>query len=605
MGEQIYTVWICAFCTLQNSTDWSKCDGCEQPKGKLAEIAYSYSKPKKLNNANSRVVNQWQANSDVQYDKNQNFDVQFQKRKNKKHKAPKPRLPRIQNIGIARNFEQYPSKLDNVHYEKQLLKIFGKPFQNKLLSKEFRNAWTVDCNLAHSRIEWCSYSDAATKFANEAIVERGFAINQKNGWIATMSAEYIWIFEHIGYSQFKLNARYQLNEEQKLKSEDITNSRIRFINDSVFVWSFARSRILCFKLYSNTLILVDVIKDKYFKTSHTMDIAVTDNLLIILFDRWLGVYKRYPKFEWYHAVAFATKSVNCFSFEMQSFDEEYNAIPIDKDDEEKQFKEKTSRRSKRKRKNNKKQNEEETVDEFSKRSNLNYMFVNTENQLIGIHPTNPTFDFLHLAKDTKHGKCKYCVSKKYGCFFLSNDGKEIYVSPHLEYQNVSKILSLQHEEYGADKYCAIEEFHDLVLRKGVNRFCNLRYDEGYGVSGRLLLYCETKKGEYIIHSMFNQNELCAFSKELNRIEYILMPGMKQRKFNLIVYVYEMLYGADLVDTLLQSPYFNPVLLKLKQQQENEELNMMQIQNEEEIVMNEIEYDDDVEMDIEYPQEEGL
>ena len=124
-------------------------------------------------------------------------------------------------------------------------------------------------------------------------MERGFALNQKNGWIATMSTDSIWIFEPIGYSHFSLIARYDLNEEQKLKNEDVTNSRIRYHNDSIFVWSFARSRVLCFKLLSNTLILVDVIKDAYLKKSHTMDIAVTDNLFILLFDRWCGVYKRY------------------------------------------------------------------------------------------------------------------------------------------------------------------------------------------------------------------------------------------------------------------------------------------------------------------------
>ena len=40
--------------------------------------------------------------------------------------------------------------------------------------------------------------------------------------------------------------------------------------------------------------------------------------------------------------------------------------------------------------------------------------------------------------------------------------------------------------------CVLEEYHELVLRKGIACFLNLGFDEGFGVSGRLLVLCETK-----------------------------------------------------------------------------------------------------------------
>ena len=406
-----------------------------------------------------------------------------------------------------------------------------------------------------------------------------------------MSINYIWVFEPFGSCGYRLKARYQFTEEQKLNGEDVQNSRIRFVGESIFVWSFARSRVYSFKISYNSIILVDVIKDKYFKDSQTMDVAITDNLLILLFDRWCGVYKLYPKFEWYHAVAFATKAVNCFSFEICDYDDELDRTPMyqeaffrDEDDEKAdqdkiRSKRKNGRKSLKERwRKQMKLEQEQKEDEnaFMRTTNKNYLFINAENQLIGIHPTNPTFDFLHIAKEAQHGKCKYCVSKRYGTFYLSNDGKELYQSSHLEHQSIQKLINLNNSQFKSDQFFPIEQYHDLVLRQGINKLCNLRYDETYGISGRLLLFCQTKKSEYIIHQLFNHNELNAFSDELSRTDYYLMPGSARKPFNLYVYVYEMLYGEDLIETLLKSQYFNPAELKIKKQQE---LELKKIENE--------------------------
>eukprot|EP00487_Bulimina_marginata_P006004 TRINITY_DN25033_c0_g1_i1.p1 TRINITY_DN25033_c0_g1~~TRINITY_DN25033_c0_g1_i1.p1 ORF type:complete len:120 (+),score=31.79 TRINITY_DN25033_c0_g1_i1:32-361(+) len=84
-----------------------------------------------------------------------------------------------------------------------------------------------------------------------------------------------------------------------------------------------------------------------------------------------------------------------------------------------------------------------------------------------------------------------------------------------------------------------------------------------------------------------------------------MPGMDRKPFDFTIYVFEMLYGEDLVDTLLQSPYFNPALLRLKKQQENEFKKIQQEKEKKQEKDMEMEQDDnnnDDDMDVEYPQE---
>ncbi len=103
------------------------------------------------------------------------------------------------------------------------------------------------------------------EFMKEEIVGRGFAINSMNGIIASMSSNYIWIFSPNGGLEYKLLARYEFSEDQKLPNEDINNRCIRLSKNDIFVWSFSRSRVYSFKLSYNSIILVDVIKDKYLK----------------------------------------------------------------------------------------------------------------------------------------------------------------------------------------------------------------------------------------------------------------------------------------------------------------------------------------------------
>ena len=86
-----------------------------------------------------------------------------------------------------------------------------------------------------------------------------------------------------------------------------------------------------------------------------------------------------------------------------------------------------------------------------------------------------------------------------------------------------------------------------------------------------------------------------------------MPGMKQKPFNLVVAVYEMLFGDDLVETLLHSELFNPVLARMaKEEMANGVIGVNAKKMKGDVVMrNGDSNDDGVDMDIEDPQQEGV
>eukprot|EP01083_Nonionella_stella_P232171 819296_1 len=94
--------------------------------------------------------------------------------------------------------------------------------------------------------------------------------------------------------------------------------------------------------------------------------------------------------------------------------------------------------------------------------------------------------------------------------------------------------------------------------KDITQFDNVLYDESFGISGRLLVRCTMKDSKKcIFYQCFNWSELMPLSRELKANEYCLMPGMNKKPFNLIVFVFEMLYGSDIIDAYIESPRFNP------------------------------------------------
>eukprot|EP01084_Bolivina_argentea_P127706 225830_1 len=229
-NEEIYTVWSCCICTFKNLMDWSKCEGCQtqRPRQDQVIISYSYVKPLKLDGNVPNNQNQMNFNIPQQYGNNQNHA--------KPKKKPKPfvRKPRIGNIGIPRNITEYPaSSVQNDGLEKRLVNVFGKPFRNKRLVNA-TNKWCVDGQVLHSRVEWTSMSHEAsqTKYVKEELVGRGFAVNSRTGWIASMSSDHIWVFEPSASTQYRLIATYSFNDQQKLTGQDVANSRIRSVQEN-------------------------------------------------------------------------------------------------------------------------------------------------------------------------------------------------------------------------------------------------------------------------------------------------------------------------------------------------------------------------------------
>ena len=404
-------------------------------------------------------------------------------------------------FGFATKIDTYPTC--NGKPEKRLEDIFGKPHRNRLLMKDVKNVWADECNILYSRIDFIPKCDVSN------MVDRGFAFNQHNGCISLMTTDCIYVYKPLNGRGFVLHSEYKLPEECKLKGNDIKYARIRFLNDLIFVWSYDQSCVYSYKVGNDSIYLLNKYQDKYFKDSKTIDIAVTDELLILLFDRWCGIYKLYPKLEWYHAIAFAEKSVNCSSFEFCHCDDGKN--------------------------NDNAKNHDGVIE--LREVNNNYIFVNAEKQLIGLHPANQTFDYLHIAKNVGKGNCKFCVSRKYGVFYLSDDGKKLYQSSHLEYQTVKELVDLSKNEDCSTGH------GNVLFKDGIERFINLCYDECYGVSGRLLLFCKTEKSEYVMYHVLNYDEMSVFF-EMDE------TGSTDKSFNLKGHVYNTLFGESCDSSLM-------------------------------------------------------
>eukprot|EP01084_Bolivina_argentea_P020540 38191_1 len=222
-----------------------------------------------------------------------------------------------------------------------------------------------------------------------------------------------------------------------------------------------------------------------------------------------------------------------------------------------------------------------------KSSIKHYIFINCANNIIGIHATNPTFDFLHIGNNTQNG-VSFCNSRKYGTFWISNEHDQIIQSAVWNHMNTNVVVSLE-KKFKFDNFQMIPmdkmDKKEIEI-KHISKFNNVIFDEGYGISGRLLINCTVKynKSESsIFYQLFNHNELLPLKEYLENNDYFLMPGTDFKPFNLIVYVFEMLYGSDLINSLVQSPDFNSVYalpgidqkninINNKQNKPNEEMN---------------------------------
>ena len=274
-------------------------------------------------------------------------------------------------------------------------------YENELLSK--RNCWHKDKQIDYAKM------NISIGIDENRILSRGFAINQKNGWIALMTLSQIQILSPNGTNGFISKLIFTFPDKIRLvpPANGRNLSRIRFIEDNIYVFNHEQYEIYHYKLMIDNngvyqLCFVNIMKEDYFRSSRIVDVDFAENLLIILFDRWVGTYKlltenKNKAFEWYHAVAFDRKVVKSNSF---------NVIWYDGNDDE----------------NKPKQNKLDG--NYYCKSNKNFIYINHSNEIYKIHPTDPSFDgVMRCANDTGKHNDTFCASKHYGLFFVTDGGK--------------------------------------------------------------------------------------------------------------------------------------------------------------------------------------
>ena len=135
----------------------------------------------------------------------------------------------------------------------------------------------------------------------------------------------------------------------------------------------------------------------------------------------------------------------------------------------------------------------------------NYIFINCQNHIIGIHPTNPTFDYLLVAENINNNN-NFCNSRKYGTFYISNNGRKILQSGKYTKNRINVIYDINKDK--------------CINNKNIISFNNCLYDENYGISGRLMVFCKISQNNRVCHTffqLFNKDELLLLKQEIKKI----------------------------------------------------------------------------------------
>jgi len=153
----------------------------------------------------------------------------------------------------------------------------------------------------------------------------------------------------------------------------------------------------------------------------------------------------------------------------------------------------------------------------------NYIFVNCRGHIIAFHPANGNFAFINVANNVA-ANASFCVSRKYGVFYVNKAGDAI----------------MQSHDYDANRVGTLAK---SVLAK--NKVRSVNYDEMFGISGRLIAICESS-----IRQWCNLKELEPLKQALS-LQSAQQMNAPFRPFNLTVSVYEMLFGDAFVADLRQ------------------------------------------------------
>ena len=203
------------------------------------------------------------------------------------------------------------------------------------------------------------------------------------------------------------------------------------------------------------------------------------------------------------------------------------------------------------------------------RSIKNYMFIQSENDIVAIHPVNPTFDLLNVA-NVRYGT-SFCNSRQYGTFYITHKGLAIAQSPkydandvHLVYRSGAphkrwnQCFSMDSsDDFKADEIqkCmyslkVISFKSHFICSYSLHTVNTLAYDEGFGISGRLVAHCSVNGGSTLCQ-FFNREELDILSDSLWECGYYRNRGSDTKTFDTTLFVFEMIYGSELVDAVLE------------------------------------------------------
>ena len=556
-GDRLYEIWRCPHCTVNNDINNTECHVCKGSKPKKKKLKHYRGwvsiKPVSNNKHKNNNIGGW-SESDMMK------AIEASKALNKKHnvKIRGNRKGRVKNIGIARDILKYPIVKRIEICEERMVKYYGIPYQNKYI---------IENDVVFGKKNNMFIGNIAGFMCGNSIGDRGFCINE-DGYYGVLTNDGIQIYQPINSMVVMLCCQIYFKDVndipfERIVGNDFVMSRLRFKENELYLFVFSTKIIYHFKYtklyYNQRIVYSKTFADNYIRESQTIDIDIRGNLLLTLFDKWVGMFYIKSSLQWYHAIAFAQKDVNVFTFQIINDLDTDNVSLTDDDSEQAIVKQKYSHK--------------------------NYIYINVENQLIGIHPSTPTFDFIHMAKI---GNKSWCVSKQFGTFYVNKNRNAIYQTPTNNPTNLHCILKIN-EEKNIDpnlnkiekngmknlKIFYIDNNIKSELKRNVKQFINIFYDDLFGISGRLIIIYETKKNTYGIKQIFYGGDILLLKDEINTNKYIKSnePGIKN-DFNLIINIYSMLFGDDIIDELINNDTFNSWLNYIKKQR-NELQNIKQ------------------------------
>jgi len=595
--KQVYMVWMCA-CERANAFDRSTCSLCgsmkpttdlitfetdEKPLGAASDVQprrrvfYGAGARKwscvKCGHANDYPDLFCKICNHARWSDMINVDPPNSSNKVQQHDADYTMTHKLRQMANIRGADEYPLFGAKIKMNASLVKQFGVIYRNTYFRAGYNRQWAAAAGASQLNVGHMSYvplnKDHLALSAAAANIKpfghRAMSIDERTGWMVTVQAEYMAVLQPVGGMQFVLRCLFKWNSNQAPNERSM---RVRFVHNNIYVFDGATYSIVHYRYdcTKNCVFYIDTIQDKYFSDANVKDIVVSDQFLLVLFDRWVGVYTLYP-FQWYHAVAFSKANyVSVDSMEMSVFDDWRDRTPMQ---QEAFFASSLSNV------NSNDENHDAVVDAVDEKmgdaeivatqqyrpSITNFLFINAAHSVVAVHPSNPTYDMLCVAKNVKNGK-SFCVSRQYGMFWISNESNRICQSSACDAEYVRTVCDLRDSTLNKGSFTSIAmDNKSLPSMSNVYSLTAVLYDDGFGISGRLLVECERAGDDCFVSGATEQPALFQMfnADELAVLKEAALRNVDGSVSAMCVYVgvYEMLYGTDLIEYFLSSPEFNP------------------------------------------------